>query len=72
MSISYSSNLCINQLSRHGTPAQKSKFLPSLISGDHVGSLAMSEVGSGSDVVSMKTRADKVEGGWKINGGKFW
>ncbi|KAJ6502029.1 isovaleryl-CoA-dehydrogenase [Mycena sanguinolenta] len=66
------SNLCVNQIHRHGTPAQKEKYLPDLISGAKIGSLAMSEVGSGSDVVSMKLRADKVDGGWKLNGNKFW
>ncbi len=53
------SNLCVNQIRRHGTEAQKRKYLPMLISGAHVGALAMSEVGAGSDVVAMTTRADK-------------
>ncbi|HEX2365083.1 MAG TPA: acyl-CoA dehydrogenase family protein, partial [Bradyrhizobium sp.] len=53
------SNLCVNQLRRNGSEAQKRKYLPKLITGEHVGSLAMSEPGSGSDVVSMKTRAEK-------------
>ena len=66
------SNLCVNQIHRWGTPQQKSKFLPDLISGKKVGSLAMSEPGSGSDVVSMKLKAEKVDGGWKLNGNKFW
>jgi isovaleryl-CoA dehydrogenase len=66
------SNLCINQIARWATPDQKAKYLPGLISGDHVGSLAMSEVGAGSDVVSMKLRADKVDGGFRLNGTKFW
>ncbi|KAM0746228.1 acyl-CoA dehydrogenase NM domain-like protein [Meredithblackwellia eburnea MCA 4105] len=66
------SNLCINQLNRHGTKAQKEKYLPDLISGRKVGSLAMSEPGSGSDVVSMKLRAEKKEGRWVLNGNKFW
>ncbi|KAJ7766757.1 acyl-CoA dehydrogenase NM domain-like protein [Mycena metata] len=66
------SNLCVNQIHRHGTPTQKEKYLPDLISGEKVGSLAMSEVGSGSDVVSMRLQADKVDGGWKLNGNKFW
>ncbi|KIJ69158.1 hypothetical protein HYDPIDRAFT_79452 [Hydnomerulius pinastri MD-312] len=66
------SNLCVNQIHRHGTEAQKEKYLPDLISGKKVGSLAMSEPGSGSDVVSMSLRADKVDGGWKLNGNKFW
>jgi isovaleryl-CoA dehydrogenase len=66
------SNLCVNQIRRWGNPEQKAKYLPGLISGAHVGSLAMSEAGAGSDVVSMKLRADKVDGGWKLNGTKFW
>ena len=66
------SNLCVNQIRRWGNPEQKAKYLPGLISGAHVGSLAMSEVGAGSDVVSMKLRADAVEGGFRLNGTKFW
>ncbi|VDB82767.1 unnamed protein product [Peniophora sp. CBMAI 1063] len=66
------SNLCVNQIARHGTDAQKEKYLPELITGAKVGALAMSEPGAGSDVVGMKLRADKVEGGWKLNGNKFW
>ncbi|XP_078445167.1 isovaleryl-CoA-dehydrogenase [Wolffia australiana] len=66
------SNLCINQLVRHGSPAQKQKCLPKLISGDHVGALAMSEPNAGSDVVSMKCKADRVDGGYIINGNKMW
>ena len=66
------SNLCVNQIARWGNAEQKAKYLPKLISGDHVGSLAMSEAGAGSDVVSMKLRADKVDGGWRLNGTKFW
>jgi isovaleryl-CoA dehydrogenase len=66
------SNLCVNQIARWGTAEQKAKFLPALISGEHVGALAMSEAGAGSDVVSMQLRADKTEGGWKLNGTKFW
>ncbi|KAL9662778.1 hypothetical protein QQ045_027612 [Rhodiola kirilowii] len=66
------SNLCINQLVRNGSPAQKDKYLPKLISGDHVGALAMSEPNAGSDVVSMKCKADRVEGGYVINGNKMW
>uniref|UniRef100_K3ZDL5 Isovaleryl-CoA dehydrogenase, mitochondrial n=1 Tax=Setaria italica TaxID=4555 RepID=K3ZDL5_SETIT len=66
------SNLCINQLVRHGNPAQKQKYLPKLISGEHVGALAMSEPNSGSDVVSMKCKAEKVDGGYVINGNKMW
>lgn len=66
------SNLCVNQLSLNGNDTQKRKYLPKLISGDHVGALAMSEAGSGSDVVSMRTRADKVDGGYILNGTKMW
>jgi isovaleryl-CoA dehydrogenase len=66
------SNLCVNQIRRWGTDEQKAKYLPGLISGDHVGSLAMSEAGAGSDVVSMTLRADGVPGGFKLNGTKFW
>jgi isovaleryl-CoA dehydrogenase len=66
------SNLCVNQIRRWGNDAQKAKYLPGLISGDHVGSLAMSEAGAGSDVVSMKLRADAVQGGYVLNGTKFW
>jgi isovaleryl-CoA dehydrogenase len=66
------SNLCVNQIHRHGTDSQKEKYLPDLVAGRKVGSLAMSEPGSGSDVVSMKLKADKVPGGWKLNGNKFW
>lgn len=66
------SNLCINQISRWGSPEQKQKYLPKLISGEHVGSLAMSEAGAGSDVVSMKLKAEKVDGGYRLNGTKFW
>lgn len=66
------SNLCVNQLRRWGNPEQKTKYLPGLISGEHVGSLAMSEVGAGSDVVSMKLKAEAVAGGYRLNGTKFW
>ncbi|MEH3120845.1 MAG: isovaleryl-CoA dehydrogenase [Sphingomonas phyllosphaerae] len=66
------SNLCVNQIRRWGSAEQKAKYLPKLISGEHVGSLAMSEAGAGSDVVSMKLRATKVDGGWRLNGTKFW
>jgi isovaleryl-CoA dehydrogenase len=66
------SNLCVNQIRRWGNPEQKAKYLPGLISGEHVGSLAMSEAGAGSDVVSMKLRADAVAGGYRLNGTKFW
>ena len=66
------SNLCVNQIRRWGNPEQKAKYLPKLISGEHLGSLAMSEAGAGSDVVSMKLRADAVDGGHRLNGTKFW
>ncbi|KAF3336994.1 isovaleryl-CoA dehydrogenase [Carex littledalei] len=66
------SNLCINQLVRNANPAQKEKYLPKLISGEHIGALAMSEPNAGSDVVSMKCKADKVDGGYIINGNKMW
>ncbi|MEG8038920.1 isovaleryl-CoA dehydrogenase [Sphingomonas sp. LR60] len=66
------SNLCVNQIRRWGSAEQKAKYLPKLVSGEHVGSLAMSEAGAGSDVVSMKLRATKVDGGWRLNGTKFW
>ncbi|MGB7408948.1 MAG: acyl-CoA dehydrogenase family protein, partial [Pontixanthobacter sp.] len=66
------SNLCVNQIARHANPDQKAKYLPKLISGEHVGSLAMSEANAGSDVVSMKLKADKVDGGYRLNGTKFW
>jgi isovaleryl-CoA dehydrogenase len=66
------SNLCINQISRWGTAAQKARYLPKLISGDHVGALAMSEAGSGSDVISMRLRADKKGDRYVLNGTKFW
>ena len=66
------SNLCVNQIARWGNPEQKAKYLPKLISGEHVGSLAMSEAGAGSDVVSMKLRATAVQGGYVLNGTKFW
>src|SRR6059036_1464324 len=66
------SNLCVNQLRRNGNEAQKRKYLPKLISGEHVGALAMSEPGAGSDVVSMTTRAEKKGDRYIINGGKMW
>jgi isovaleryl-CoA dehydrogenase len=66
------SNLCVNQIRRWANPEQKAKYLPKLISGEHVGSLAMSEAGAGSDVVSMKLKADRVQGGYVLNGTKFW
>ncbi len=66
------SNLCVNQIRRWGNPEQKAKYLPKLISGEHVGSLAMSEASAGSDVVSMKLKAEAVQGGYVLNGTKFW
>jgi isovaleryl-CoA dehydrogenase len=66
------SNLCVNQIRRNGTPAQKRKYLPKLISGEHVGALAMSEPNSGSDVVSMKLRADRKGDRYVLNGNKMW
>ena len=66
------SNLCVNQIRRTGTEAQKRKYLPKLISGEHVGALAMSEPGAGSDVVSMRLRADKKGDHWVLNGTKLW
>jgi isovaleryl-CoA dehydrogenase len=66
------SNLCINQIRRWANPDQKRRYLPKLISGEHVGALAMSESGAGSDVVSMKLKADKSGNGYRLNGTKFW
>ena len=66
------SNLCVNQIARWGTAEQKQAYLPKLISGEHVGSLAMSEHGSGSDVVSMKLAAEKRNDRYVLNGGKMW
>ncbi|RFU32439.1 hypothetical protein B7463_g3934, partial [Scytalidium lignicola] len=66
------SQLCVNQLQLNGTPEQKQKYLPGLIAGTKIGALAMSESGSGSDVVSMRTRAEKVDGGYILNGTKMW
>ena len=66
------SNLCINQIKRNGTEAQKRKYLPKLISGEHIGALAMSEPGAGSDVVSMKLRAEKRGDRYVLNGSKMW
>ena len=66
------SNLCINQIRRNGSEAQKQKYLPKLISGDHIGALAMSEPNAGSDVVSMKLRADKKGDRYVLNGAKMW
>src|SRR5213076_2015917 len=66
------SNLCVNQIRRNGTEAQKKKYLPKLISGEHVGALAMSEPGAGSDVVSMRLRADRKGDRFVLNGTKMW
>jgi isovaleryl-CoA dehydrogenase len=66
------SNLCVNQIRRWGTAEQKARYLPKLISGEHVGSLAMSEAGSGSDVMSMRTQARKEGDRYVLNGTKFW
>jgi isovaleryl-CoA dehydrogenase len=66
------SNLCVNQIRLNGTPEQQARYLPGLLSGEHVGALAMSEAGSGSDVVSMKLRAEKRNGHYLLNGTKFW
>src|SRR5690606_38879147 len=66
------SNLCVNQIRRNGTPEQKRRYLPKLLSGEHVGGLAMSEPGAGSDVVSMKLRAEKKGDRYILNGTKMW
>jgi isovaleryl-CoA dehydrogenase len=66
------SNLCVNQIRRNGSEAQKKKYLPRLVSGEHVGALAMSEPGAGSDVVSMRLRADRRDGHYVLNGSKMW
>jgi isovaleryl-CoA dehydrogenase len=66
------SNLCVNQINRNGTPEQKAKYLPKLMSGEHVGALAMSEPGAGSDVISMKLRAEDKGGYYVLNGSKMW
>jgi isovaleryl-CoA dehydrogenase len=66
------SNLCVNQIRRNGSEAQKRRYLPRLISGEHVGALAMSEPGAGSDVVGMRTRADRRGDRFVLNGGKMW
>jgi len=66
------SNLCVNQIRRNGSEAQKRKYLPKLISGEHVGALAMSEPGAGSDVVGMRLRAEKKGEGYVLNGSKMW
>jgi isovaleryl-CoA dehydrogenase len=66
------SNLCVNQISRHGTEAQKQRYLPPLIRGEHVGALAMSEPGAGSDIVSMRLRAERIGNDYVLNGTKMW
>ena len=66
------SNLCVNQLHRNGSDAQKRRYLPKLVSGEHVGALAMSEPNAGSDVLGMKTRATRRGDGWVLNGSKMW
>ena len=66
------SNLCVNQIRLNGTPAQRSRYLPGLISGEHVGALAMSEPGAGSDVVGMRTRAERKGDRYVLNGSKMW
>ena len=74
VSLSYGahSNLCVNQIKLNGTQEQKEKYLPRLISGAHVGALAMSEPSAGSDVVSMKLKAEKLNGYYRLNGNKYW
>ncbi len=74
VSLSYGahSNLCVNQIKLNGSESQKAKYLPGLVSGAHVGALAMSEAGAGSDVVSMKLRADKKNDRYVLNGTKYW
>ncbi len=74
VSLSYGahSNLCVNQIKLNGTEAQKQKYLPGLVSGAHVGALAMSEPGAGSDVVSMKLRAEKRNDHYRLSGNKYW
>ena len=74
VSLSYGahSNLCVNQIKLNGTQAQKQKYLPDLVSGAHVGALAMSEPSAGSDVVSMQLRAEKRNGYYVLNGSKYW
>ena len=66
------SNLCVNQINRNGNAAQKAKYLPKLISGEHIGALAMSEPGAGSDVISMKLKAEDKGGYYLLNGNKMW
>ncbi|MES5097772.1 isovaleryl-CoA dehydrogenase [Agrobacterium sp. BA1120] len=74
VSLSYGahSNLCVNQIKLNGSDEQKARYLPKLVSGEHVGALAMSEVGAGSDVVSMKLRAEKRNDHYRLNGTKYW
>lgn len=74
VSLSYGahSNLCVNQIKLNGSAEQKAKYLPGLVSGDHVGALAMSEAGAGSDVVSMSLRAEKRNDHYRLNGNKYW
>ena len=73
VSLSYGapSNLCVNQIKLNGTQAQKEKYLPRLISGAHVGALAMSEPSAGSDAASMKLKAEKLNGYYRLNGDKY-
>lgn len=66
------SNLCVNQICRHGTKAQQAKYLPKLVSGEHVGALAMSEANAGSDVMNMQLKAEKKEDHYVLNGSKMW
>lgn len=74
VSLSYGahSNLCVNQIRLNGTPEQRAQYLPKLVSGEHVGALAMSEAGAGSDVVSMSLRAEKRNDHYRLNGNKYW
>src|SRR5688572_6808905 len=66
------SNLCVNQIRRNGAEAQRKKYLPKLVSGEHVGALAMSEPGAGSDVVGMRLRAERKGDRYRLNGSKMW
>ena len=74
VSLSYGahSNLCVNQINLNSTKAQRAKYMPRLLSGEHVGALAMSEVGAGSDVVSMTLWAEKLNDHYRLNGNKYW
>ncbi len=74
VSLSYGahSNLCVNQISLNGTPEQRERFLPGLVSGERVGALAMSEAAAGSDIVSMNLRADRMNDHYRLNGSKYW